>query len=111
MKRTISQNKAMWKFLDQFAQAARDAGYDMPTLIEEMIIKGKVPPTKERIKHDLWDYVLKALYPELSSTTELSTTQMQELYRVFDQAAGERLQIHVEWPSEESLSEEQRDLQ
>ena len=36
------------------------------------------------------------------STTELNTVDPSEIYEVLNRHLGERLGVHVEWPSEET---------
>lgn len=96
MKRTLSQNNAQYRYLRLVAEQMADAGLDM-----RKIIRVPIRPTMENVKALMWDEVMTALYPEIESTTELSTAQMSQLYEVFNQLLGEKWGIHVPWPSEE----------
>lgn len=99
MKRTLSQNAALHLYLTRLAEAMDEAGMDM-----KQVIHLPIRPTQENVKETMWKPVMNALYPEIKSTTELSTAQMVEVFENFNRAIGERLQIHVEWPSEESCN-------
>ena len=104
MKRTPKQNAALHKYLRLLAEALDGAGYDMRTLV-----KIPIRPTPENVKESLWRPVQQALYPDIESTTELDTKQVNDVYEVLDRATGEKLGIHVDFPCEESLSEAQRE--
>lgn len=101
MKRTDQQNKALHLYCELLAAALDSAGYDMRKLI-----KVPIKPTKENVKETMVRPVLNALYPDIKSTTEVTTVQMQELYEVLNRATAEKLGISIPWPSEESLSQE-----
>ena len=103
MIRTGKQNNSLHKYIRALAVALDDAGIDMRTTI-----KMPIKPTEENVKECMVKPVMRALYPEIESTTKLSTKQMQELYNVLDRATGQKLGIHVPWPSEESMMEAQR---
>ena len=105
MKRTDLQNKSLHVYCENLAEALDAAGLDMRELI-----KVPIKPTKENVKENMIRPVMKALYPEIESTTELSTVQMQELYEVMNLATAERLGISVPWPCEESLDARHNDV-
>lgn len=96
--RTSLQNRALHLYLERLAEALDGAGYDM-----REVIKVPIKPTKENVKSEMLKPVLCALYPDKTSTTELTTTQMQELYEVMNQATAERFGVSVPWPSEEEM--------
>ena len=96
MKRTIPQNSALHLYCEQLAEALDAAGMDM-----RKVIKVPIKATKENVKETMVRPVMQALYPEIHSTTELTTVQMQELYEVLNRATAERLGISVPWPCEE----------
>lgn len=105
MKRTILQNSSLHKYLAQIAEDLADSGQDMRALV-----KVPIKPTLENVKEELWKPVMSAMYPDKKSTTELSTTEIQEVYRVFDYTMSTRLGVSRAWPSIESLSEQQRKI-
>lgn len=86
----------MHKYLDLVAGEMADAGMDMRT-----VITVPIRPTMDNVKIEMWKPVMRALYPDITSTTQLSTAQMVELYEVFNQLLAEKFEIHVPWPSEE----------
>ena len=96
--RTLQQNRALHKWCEQLAETLADAGYDMRTLI-----KVPITPNKDNIKSEIVHPVMRALYPDIESTADLSTTQMQDLYETINRALGEKLGVHVPWPSHEEM--------
>ena len=100
----MKQNASLHKYLRELAEAMADAGYDMREAIHVPI-----RPTPENVKETMWRAVQRAMFPDVESTTQLTTVQIQEVYKQLDYFTGERFGIHVEWPCEESLSEAQRE--
>ncbi|MCP5016556.1 MAG: hypothetical protein GY938_15020 [Ketobacter sp.] len=98
MKRTIKQNNSLHKYCTQLAAALDAGGFDM-----REVIKVPIKPTKENVKEEMIKPVMRKLYPGITSTTQLSTTQAIELYDVVDRATGQSLGIHVPWPCEETM--------
>lgn len=98
MQRTTQQNKALHLYLERLAEALGDAGYDM-----REVIKVPIKPTKENVKEEMLKPVMKALWPNKKSTTELSSAEIGELYEVMNAATAGRLGISVLWPSEDEL--------
>ena len=101
-KRTIPQNKALHLYLTWIAKALADSGQDM-----RVLVKMPIRPTPENVKENLFKPVMHAMFPDKTSTTELSTTEMQDVYEVFNAATSERLGVGFDWPSDESLMHEQ----
>ena len=101
MKRTLSQNAALHVYLSNIAIQLSEAGLDM-----RQVVKLPIKPTMENVKEELWHPVMTAMFPDIESSAKLSTTQMQEVYEVFNSAMGERLGCSDVWPSlDEQLNE------
>ena len=98
MKRTTKQNASLHLYLEELAEVMDSAGLDM-----REVVKVPIKPTKENVKEEMLRPVMEALYPDIHSTTELDTKQIQELYEVMNRFTAERLGISVPWPSEEEL--------
>ena len=98
MQRTTTQNASLHKYFEIIAKQLADSGQDMRLLVKIPII-----PTKENVKADLFKPFMTKHYPDIKSTTELDTKQMQFLYEVFNAALSERLGVGADWPSEESM--------
>lgn len=77
MIRTSQQNRALHLWCDRLAESLNDAGYSFN---DGKIIEVDVDFTKENIKEYMVHAVMTALYPDMKSTSELSTTQMQSVY-------------------------------
>lgn len=96
-QRTVRQNRAFHKYCELLAKALADAGHeDMRTLI-----KVPIAPTKELVKYNMVHPVMKAMFPDIDSSADLSTIQMQELYEQMNVFTSERLGVSVEWPHED----------
>ncbi len=101
MKRTSQQNKSLHKYCELLAEALKDSGHDMRTLI-----KLPITPTKENVKENIVKEVMTAMFPDIESTADLSSKQMTELYETMNMATSQRLGISVRWPSIEELMRE-----
>lgn len=95
-QRTRQQNKALWKYLTLLAEAMDDAGLDMREAISVPI-----QPTKDNVKSEMWDRVMTALYPDIDSSTKLSTTKIQDVYENLNRFTGQKFGISIDWPSSE----------
>ncbi len=102
-KRTHLQNRSLHKYLTQIAEELFESGQDM-----RVVVKLPIKPTLENVKEELFKPVMSAMYPDIKSTADLDTKQMQEVYEVFNAAMGERLGVSLPWPSMDSLMEKQR---
>lgn len=98
-QRSILQNRSLHKYLTQIAEALADSGQDM-----RVVVKLPIKPTLENVKQELWKPVMTAMYPDIESTTQLSTKQIQAVYEVFNYAMGTRLGVSLPWPSIEEMS-------
>ena len=100
-QRSIQQNKSLHKYLEQIAEQLASSGQDM-----RQVVKLPIKPTMENVKENMFKPVMSALYPDKESTTELTTTEMQECYQVFNEAIAQRLGVSADWPCEQSMYEE-----
>ncbi len=96
VRRTGQQNNSLHKALRELAIEMDLAKLDM-----RRVIKVPIKPTMENVKENMFKPVMNALYPEVESTADLTTTQMIECWEVFSQFVEKRLGIYIEWPSEE----------
>jgi len=101
LKRTSLQNRSFHKYCDLLAKALAAAGHeDMRTLI-----KVPIAPTKELVKYNMVHPVMKAMFPDIDSSADLSTVQMQSLYEQMNLFTSERLGVSVDWPHEEKMEQ------
>lgn len=95
--RTKQQNRAFHKYCESLAKALTDAGHeDMRT-----VIKVPIAPTKELVKYNMVHPVMKAMFPGINSSADLTTIEMQKLYEQMNLFTSERLGVSVEWPHED----------
>ena len=94
-QRTDQQNKALHKYFRMLAEALQDADYDMREL------KVDIRPTEELVKKYMWKPVQEALYDK-KSTTDLSISEVSEVYDHLNRALIDKLSIHVPFPSEDN---------
>jgi len=99
MRRTPTQNNCLHKYCEWLADGLRDSGQDM-----RLIIKVPIIPTKENVKAEIVKPIMKAMFPEIESTTKLSTTQMSKLYEAVNFATSDRLGVSAPWPSVEDMN-------
>ena len=92
-KRTNKQNKALHVYIRHLAEKLDAAGYDM-----KAIIRAPIHPTEENCKETMIHPVMRALYPDVESTADLTTEQMQVLYETMNRFTAERFGISVDWP-------------
>jgi len=102
--RTESQNKALHLYFTQLAKMLNDAGLDMRKVLKPSI---SIPWTPQTIKENLWKPIMK-IQTGKSSTTEMTTKDINEVYDTINRHLGEQFGITVEFPSIESLINESR---
>lgn len=98
--RTPKQNASLHLWLRLLARSLNESGQ---SLGDGKLIRVPVAYTEENLKEAVLKPYMNALYPDVKSTTELTTAQAQELYKNLDLIIAERSGVHVDWPSEESL--------
>ena len=92
--RTLRQNAALHKYFVKLFNALNDAGLDMRKVLKPEI---EIPWTLSSVKEYLWRPVQRIML-EKESTTELETTEVDEVYRVVDRKMIEK-GINVPFPS------------
>lgn len=96
--RTIPQNRAFHLYCELLAKALAEAGHeDMRT-----VIKVPIAPTGELVKYNMVHPVMKAMFPQIKSTADLSTVEMMQLYEQMNLFTSERLGVSVDWPTHEN---------
>ena len=97
-RRTNQQNRALHLFCKNTATVLNDAGYSVAKTLRHDV---EIPWNATLVKELLWRVVQEAMTGK-HSTTELNTVDPSEIYEVLNRHLGERLGVHVEWPSEET---------
>jgi hypothetical protein len=104
MQRSNQQNASLYRWERILAKTLNDGGIPFG----DVVIKLPREFTQENIHALVIHPLLMALYPDKTSTSQLSTTEIQDIYLRADKVISERTGVSIEWPSLESMSEEQR---
>ena len=100
MQRTNQQNRSLYKWERDIAKKLNDGGIPFG----EVVIKLPREFTQQNIHALIIHPLMSALYPEKTSTSQLSTVEIQDIWIRADKIIAERCGVQVDWPSEESLS-------
>ena len=92
-KRTLSQNNALHKYFELLAKELNSAGYDVGATI-----KVPVDFTKSTVKEYMAHPIIHALWPDKEHTSELSTTEISELYEHLNRLTSEKFGIGIPFP-------------
>ena len=106
--RTIKQNRSMWKWAKNMADALNASGFDKRKFYEAVLSKGgqDLPWSKESVIDDLWRPYQEAITGK-KSTTKPSTSQYIEIYDHVNHGVSRMTNgISVQWPCRESQSYE-----
>lgn len=93
--RTQTQNRCLHLFCDELATALNDAGLDMRKVMKP---EAELPWTKESVKEFLWKPIQAVMYHK-QSTTEPTTIEFSEVYRVLDRHLASKFGVSVRWPT------------
>ena len=97
MDRTSAQNRSLHLYFTLLAKELNDSGQDMRKVLKESV---EIPWGVVSIKDQMFKPIALAMFGK-SSTTELSTKEISEVYEVLNRHTGEKLGISVIWPHEE----------
>ena len=101
-KRTILQNAALHKYFVFIAEALNDGGFSMQKVLTQ-IKKIESSWSMLGVKEVIWREFQKASLGE-ESTTQLSTTDIDKVYRNVDHWLSDTIGIEsIDFPSEESM--------
>jgi len=103
-RRTVTQNASLHKYCENIANGMDNAGYTQRQLVGSFKEGFELPVTETMIK-DIFREVGFAMFKK-KSTTELTTTEIQDVYRVVDQRFMEITGVGSPWPSVDSMREE-----
>ena len=99
--RTDQQNKALHLWFRLLAEALNEKHYDFRDLRIE------IQPTEYLVKKYMWKPVQEEMYGN-KSTKLLEIDQVSVLYDILNKALGERLGVHVPFPTEEDVQHAMR---
>ena len=97
-RRTLPQNNSLHKWLTDLGKALTEAGWDQEVLLRELEIKA--PITKDFLKEDIIHPFIKKAYGK-TSTAQLTTKEIQEVYLYIGTGIAEKTRITIEWPHDE----------
>ena len=97
-QRTLLQNRSLHLAFSQMAKILNEYGLNS----DDKIIDIDIPWSCETVKEMLWRPVQQALLGK-SSTTELSTTDIDKVFEVIVKAVAEKTGEVLEWPSMEAI--------
>ena len=99
--RTDQQNKALHLWFRWLAEVLSDKHYDFRYL------KIEIQPTEYLVKKYMFKPVMEEMYGKKSTKT-LEIDQVSVLYDILNKALGDRLGVHVPFPTQEDLDAESR---
>ncbi len=92
--RTNRQNRALHLYFSLVSDELSSAGFELRDLVLDNI---PIPITSESIKL-LWKQMQEKMYGT-TSTTELKTNQISEVYDAMNIVISERLKVHIPFPN------------
>ena len=107
-KLTPAQRGAMHLYFEHLANALNDAGLDMKVVFARKP-HIKVSWTKDSVKEYLFKPVMKAMTGK-DSTEQMNTLEPEMVYKELDRHTSAELEVHIEWPSEESQYNESQGI-
>jgi len=93
-QRTGLQNRALHKYFELMADDLSDAGYSV-----QEVCTLPIQWTKENFKENIWKPVQKAMFPDITSTTQLNTVQLNQVYEQINMIIGEKFGVSHNFPS------------
>lgn len=100
-KRSLLQNNALHLYLSMLATELNDSGNDMRKVLKPTV---DIPWSTDTCKRFLWKPIQEVMMDK-KSTTELTTDELDKIYKVLDRHVSEKCGIHVEFPSIENTEE------
>jgi hypothetical protein len=97
--RTNRQSRALHLYFQLLSDELNNAGYDVKKTLEHSV---SIPWSPVRIKELIFRPIMEAQLGK-TSTTELSTKDIDLLYDTLNRYLGENFGIHVPLPSEDNL--------
>lgn len=96
-QRTDIQNRALHKYFELLADELNGAGLEMRKVLKPSV---EIPWDKESVKSFLWKPIQFAQIQK-DSTTDLTTAEVNKIYETLNRHLGEKLGVHVPFPSDE----------
>lgn len=105
-KRTLRQNRALHQLFTLIAETLNDAGYDMKRVLKESV---DIPWTPDNVKNFLWRPVQEAQLG-IHSTADLTTKDLDAVYETLNRHLGDKLGVHIPFPSIEDILIKDREM-
>lgn len=100
-KRTLKQNDSLYLYLSMLATELNDSGNDMRKVLKPTV---DIPWSTDTVKRFLWKPIQEIMMDK-KSTTELTTDELDKIYKVLDRHVSEKCGVHIEFPSIENSDE------
>ena len=100
--RTLKQNASLHKGLRNLAVEFNGAGLDMKKVLKPTV---DIPWTSDSAKEFLFNPIAAVMFDGKTSS-ELSTTEIQEVWDVLMRHTGEKFGVTTPWPDRFSQGEE-----
>lgn len=100
-QRTLKQNDALHLYLSMLATELNDSGQDMRKVLKPTV---DIPWSTDTAKRFLWKPIQEVMMDK-KSTTELTTDEIDKIYKVLDRHVSEKCGIHVNFPTQENTEE------
>ena len=95
--RTNAQNNSLYKWERMLAKALNDGGIPFG----DVVIKLPREFSQQNIHALIVHPLMAALYPDKTSTAQLSTVEIQDIWMRADKVISERTGVTIPWPSSE----------
>ena len=102
-QRTQLQNNSLHLWFSLVADELNRQGYDVRAVLQ-LSSRAEIQWTGEAVKEHLWRPV-QIQYNGKQSTTRASTKDYPAIYETLNKTLGEKLGVHVPWPSKEATRE------
>lgn len=99
--RTSTQNRALHLYLTLVADALDREGFTMQDVVKA-IRRAEIRPTPQAMKEVVWKPLQEVMYGK-RSTTELERAEVDRVFEAMNKWLGEQFELHVPFPSLESL--------
>lgn len=97
--RTPTQNNSLWLWCQNAADILNDAGYSVNHVMKQRV---EMPWDKGKVMELIWRPIQKAVLGKESTRDLKKMGDIDAVYDVINRHFGEKLNIHVPWPSVES---------
>jgi len=94
MQRTEQQRKSIEVYCREMAEGLNNTEASV-----QQVCKVPIAWTQSNFKENIWKPVQHAMFPEITSTTQLNSKQVSEVYEQINKIMGENWHVSVPFPS------------